>query len=116
MPTSREASEVSSRVDAWPFFSFRTRKMFSTMMMEPLAIFPMPIARSSNRHHGKRYPKDIHQDQRDENRYGNRQRGDQSAVLKSHMKKIMTTMMSTAPWRMEIWTCSRDLRIKMDWS
>ncbi len=89
--------------------------MFSTMMIEPLAILPMPMAsppmdmtvsltpKRSMRTRAMRMEKGMVSEA-------------MSELRRFHMKKIMTRTMRTTPSRMEISTCWMDLRIRTDWS
>ncbi len=115
LPTSFAASATISRSGACPARSFKSRKIFSIMMIEPLAIFPIPMARPPidmtvslipNRSmitRAMRIEKGMVRDAK-------------RALRRFHMKKIMTRMMRRTPSRMVISTCWMDLRMRTDWS
>ena len=89
--------------------------MFSTMMIDPLAILPIPMARPPMDITVRLTPnrcirtRDIRID-----------RGMVSEaireLLRFHMKNIMTRTIKKAPSRMETSTWLIDLMIKTDWS
>ena len=89
--------------------------MFTTMMMEPLAIFPIPMANPPIDITVSAIPKMSIKTNAMSIEMGI-VKDAINAVLKSHIKKIITRTMSPAPTKMENWTCSRDFRIKVDWS
>ena len=97
VPTSRAASEVSSSVDACPFFSFKHPEDVLDHDDRAVGHFSDADGQSADGHHGERYSEEIHETKAMRIEMGIVKEAIK-AVLKSHMKKSMTRMMSTAPF------------------